>query len=458
MSPAAREAEWYARRFGAGAGDQREGGQRDRDRILYSSAFKRLAGVTQVVAASEGTIFHNRLTHSLKVAQLGRRLAEHLLTQSDQIAKAEAWGGLDPEVVDAAGLAHDLGHPPFGHIAEKALDDLVTRARPDGSTDPSGDPDGFEGNAQTFRILTRLAAHHVSRYEGLNLTRATLDAVLKYPWQRAESGEHHKKFGAYRTEADDLAFARHYHGDNEVKSLEAAIMDFADGLAYSVHDLEDFIRAGLIPLSRLVTAKEWKRFLEHWHRDATDPEIQQSLEDETVTEILLDLATSLDLGEEYDGTLTQRARLRSRTSALIREFLPEVKVANPGAKHPLVVDGLHEIQMKFLQRLVWYYVIENPRLATQQAGQRHVIESLFHGFFQASEPRRDGKPRNRHLLPGSVERELDAALTLSGDDQVRARLRLAADAVCSFTDAEAIAMCNRIRGILPGSVMDLVAR
>lgn len=469
MNLVARDAGWYARRYGTGAQDQRNAGQRDRDRILYSSAFKRLGGVTQVVSATEGTIFHNRLTHSLKVAQLGRRLAEHLLTFADQRETAEAWGGLDPEVVDAAGLAHDLGHPPFGHIAEKALDSLVTRAdrsplhRDDSEKVESavGDPDGFEGNAQSFRILTKLAAHHPRNYVGLNLARATLDSVLKYPWVRelgaGPGGKTYRKYGAYATETEDLDFAREYH-DNSTPSLEAAIMDFADGLAYSVHDLEDFIRAGLVPLARLVTAREWQRFIDDWRRDTRDPMVREALEDEDVVDVLSDLAVSLDLGEEYSGTRLQRARLRSRTSSLIREFLPEVRIAQPGAEKPLVVDRLHEIQMKFLQRLIWYYVIENPRLATQQAGQTRVIEMLFEAFFAASEPMKNGQPRNRHILPPSVEKDLDDALKLTGDDQVRARLRVAADAVCSFTDTEAIAMSHRLRGTFPGAVTDLVSR
>jgi len=197
------------RRHGSGASDQRGAGQRDRDRILYSSAFKRLNGVTQVVAASEGTIFHNRLTHSLKVAQLGRRLAEHLLDQKGEREKAEAWGGLDPEVVDAAGLAHDLGHPPFGHIAEKALDDLVTNPSSAGLGDIPRNPDGFEGNAQTFRILTWLSAHHETKYPGLNLTRATLDATLKYPWPRNLQGspedKKYRKLGVTQLGGIELA-------------------------------------------------------------------------------------------------------------------------------------------------------------------------------------------------------------------------------------------------------------
>ena len=129
--------------------DPRNPFERDRDRVLYSPEFRRLSGVTQVSSASEGDIFHNRLTHSLKVAQVGRRLAEHLLAETPT-ERIEAWGGLEPDVVETAGLAHDLGHPPFGHDGE----DVICQA-----IDELGQMDGFDGNAQSFRIVTRLAAH-----------------------------------------------------------------------------------------------------------------------------------------------------------------------------------------------------------------------------------------------------------------------------------------------------------
>lgn len=105
--------------------DRRSPGRRDRDRILYSSAFRRLNGITQVAAPTERHPIHNRLTHSLEVAQIGRSIAENLLREPTGPALAEALGGLDPDIVEAAALAHDLGHPPFGHVTEQALDDLV---------------------------------------------------------------------------------------------------------------------------------------------------------------------------------------------------------------------------------------------------------------------------------------------------------------------------------------------
>lgn len=144
--------------------------QRDRDRILYSSAFGRLAGITQVASSSPGASFHNRLTHSFKVAQVARRLAERLREEEREV---ELVDNLDPDAAEAAALGHDTGHPPFGHIAEEVL----ARAMADAG--------GYEGNAQSFRIVCRLAMRDPSQ-PGLNLTPTTLNGMLKYPWLPGE--------------------------------------------------------------------------------------------------------------------------------------------------------------------------------------------------------------------------------------------------------------------------------
>ena len=211
--------------------DQRHPFERDRDRLLYSSAFRRLSGITQIVRAGEADVFHTREQHTIKVAQVGRRLAQHCRAQDPQICDAV---GLHPEVVEAACLAHDLGHPPFGHVGEDVLHQMVEKH----------DADGFEGNAQSFRIITKLAV----RFDipGLDLTRATLAACLKYPWLRnPDDPGRTKKWGAYGLDEDDFHFAR--EGLDEHLTAEAELMDWADDIAYSVHDLEDFHRCGALP-------------------------------------------------------------------------------------------------------------------------------------------------------------------------------------------------------------------
>src|SRR5215467_4051215 len=226
--------------------------QRDRDRVLYSSALRRLAGVTQVVHAAEGHVFHNRLTHSVKVAQVGRRIAEYLQQSEDQ-KLLEAIGGIDPDVVETAGLSHDLGHPPFGHIAEEELDRLLIREKI---------TDGFEGNPQSFRLVTTVIKRD-GRYSGLNLTRACLNAILKYPWERGHDGKEKNKWGCYFSEKIDFKFARELNtGRDDFQSAEAAIMDWADDVTYSVHDIEDFYRAGIVPLDQiLLDGDERYRFI-----------------------------------------------------------------------------------------------------------------------------------------------------------------------------------------------------
>lgn len=177
---AARVSRCYSDEKAAGQ-DQRQVFERDRDRILYSSAFHRLAGITQIVRAGELDIFHTRQQHTYKVAQIGRRLAQHRMRVQPDEAKLH---GLDDEVVEAACLAHDLGHPPFGHAAETELDRIVRDPTIVGCESVDAAADGYEGNAQTFRILTKLAVRYSRDNPGLDLTRATLAATLKYPWLR----------------------------------------------------------------------------------------------------------------------------------------------------------------------------------------------------------------------------------------------------------------------------------
>ena len=161
---------------------------------------------------------------------------------------------LSPDVVEAAALAHDLGHPPFGHTAEEELDKLMRAV---------GVYDGFEGNPQSFRVVTKLSIRN-TEFPGLNLTRATLNAILKYPWHRqADLPERSKKWGAYPSEKDEFAWVREDETQDHLKSAEAELMDFADDIAYAIHDVEDFFRTGLIPLDRLFRDdEEVDRFLE----------------------------------------------------------------------------------------------------------------------------------------------------------------------------------------------------
>jgi dGTPase len=306
--------------------DQRREAQRDRDRVLYTSALRRLGHVTQVVSPTEGIVFHNRLTHTHEVAQIGRRIAERLTADEERLRKARRLGGIDPDVVETAALVHDLGHPPYGHAVEQELDHLVSIKH--------GVHDGYEGNAQSFRIVTKLAMRH-RRFPGLNLTRASLNASLKYPWFRAGKGEDerkHNKWGVYKTEHREFEWARKSHrGRSNKPSVEAEIMDWSDDVAYAVHDVDDFYSASLIPLDRLRNQgdHEVERFCRH-----TAPRLDWT-EDE-VKELLRSVVAASPVIEPYIGTDEQRQQLRTFTAELISKYVTAVEIADDPDEYPLL--------------------------------------------------------------------------------------------------------------------------
>jgi dGTPase len=439
--------------------DQRSDFERDRDRVLYSSAFRRLAGVTQVVHAAEGHIFHNRLTHTLKVAQVGRRLAEHLVG-SEPPELVEAVGGIDPDVVETAALAHDLGHPPFGHIAEEELDSELTKR---------GIADGYEGNAQSFRIVTKVAIKSTN-YNGLNLSRASLNAILKYPWRRGVDGKEHRKWGYYYSEKDDFEFARALNPPADRRqSAEAALMDWADDVAYSVHDVDDFYRAGLIPLDRLLTGgddrrpfrDERERFIEavynRWRSEGKTGLIK-TLDQESASKFFDSLSEFVDhILLPFAGTYDQRAELNFLSSLLIRRYIlgpdsgTKAITLNSSGSGPFIkVDPRLRAEVDLLKELMRYYVFENPALLAQQFGQRRVIRDLFDIFYKAAQP----ASKTSGLIPPPF---CDVLKKITGAAE-RERARLVADLIASMTEQQALLFHQRLTGIAPGSVRDLIVR
>lgn len=270
---------------------------RDHARVVHSSALRRLGAKTQVLSPSGGDFARTRLTHSLEVAQIGREMAWDL--------------GLNPDLVDMACLAHDLGHPPFGHNGEKALNSWAQ------------DFGGFEGNAQTLRLLTRIEPKVLApdgNSVGLNLTRASLDASCKYPWLRSEGkaeagSDGSTKFGVYEDDLEIFEWMRQGAPARQ-KSVEAQVMDFADDVAYSVHDFEDAIVSGYVDVRALNdSAFEWELLqkIAEWngHQIAVD-ELRESLaalRDEPYWVF------------DYDGSTGAQAKLKNLTSALIGRFV-----------------------------------------------------------------------------------------------------------------------------------------
>lgn len=427
-----------ARLHGVAKSDQRSEFERDRDRVLYSSAFHRLAGITQVVRSGEEDVFHTRQQHSFKVSQVGRRLAQKCIRENKALADRL---GVNEEVVEAACLAHDLGHPPFGHIGEARLDALLTEKK---------DKDGFEGNAQSFRIVTRLSVRF-SEPLGLDLTRATLAACLKYPWVRQRNGAHKKKkkWSVYRSEMKEFEFAREAHSDDE-RTTEAHLMDWADDIAYSVHDLEDFHRCRVIPWHQILydsnrQAQLVNNALKGWYEHPANGDIQ--LRDAMVR--IVDYFTNTFeplFTLPYEGTRDQRQQLRTLTSSLIGRYVNAAKLDEKSSTG-VSVSAEEETEVKILKQITKEYVIANPSLMAQQYGYSKVIDLLFEAILSSIQ---GDAPAPPHFLPHRLKYLWDAA-----DEQP---LRFTADCIASLTEREAIALYGRLTGTASGSVLDPIVR
>jgi dGTPase len=415
--------------------------QRDRDRILYSSAFLRLGHVTQVTAPEAGRVFHTRLTHSLKVAQVARRLAEAFVTKNGDLATP-----LDPDSVEAAALAHDLGHPPFGHIAEEELHEATREAG------------GFEGNAQSFRIVTRLALRdgesEDGEYRGLNLTWQVLDGLVKYPVigeSSYESGSDVPKLGAYFSESEifrRIRTAAGHGGDAESRSPVAALMDWADDITYAVHDVEDFFRAGVLPLWTLSSDSEVLSAFVDFHRGryphASDDATRAMIQD------LVDPTTS-PFSVPDDGSSRARAALRQAASNYIGRYVGATTVVAEDGRPEVGIDAGLKAEVNVLKSLIWFFVIEDAPLATVQHGQRRLIRELhaWHTDLAANPKQwRHFPPRYREWLRDASER----------DDAERHYLRIVADYIASATEEQAATLFRRMGGYADASPFDGIAR
>lgn len=419
--------------------DDRDSFQKDRDLILYSSALQRLSTTTQVVSGEHGYVFHNRLTHSLQVAQVGRRLAEKLLIKQPDLARCRE---INPDVVESACLAHDLGHPPFGHLAEEVLNKIA------------GDEcQGFEGNAQSFRIVTELAFRD-NKFNGLNLTNRTLRAILKYPW--TYSGRPKSKlgkWGAYDTEAESFNFAVSQKGNGPfARSAEAELMDWSDDLTYAIHDAEDFYRAGLIPLHLLLppspgprASTERDRFLAYVAGKKCQIDELKDVSDSELDEIFGQLLfTYFNLSGPYSGTRDDRARLRIFTSMLVGRYINGLRLAElDDPKRTVIVEPPLRKQIELLKQLTWYYVIDGPGLAAQQHAHRQIIRYLFQAFLQ--ETRRSPS----RLLPPYYRERLAKTGAIP-----RAGRRVVVDLIAGMTESQALMTYQRLNGIVHGSALD----
>ncbi len=379
---------------------------RDRARVLHSAALRRLAAKTQVVAVGSGDFPRTRLTHSLECAQIGRELGAAL--------------GCDPDLVDAACLAHDLGHPPFGHNGEAALAQLAAGCG------------GFEGNAQSLRLITRLEAKVPGA--GLNLTRAALDATLKYPWLGpGEDTSSAGKYGAYGDDAPAFAWIR-AGAPPERPCLEAQVMDWADDVAYSVHDLEDGLQAGLVTFAALRDSAERASVCQLTLESYCPPGLATQAELDEVFAGLL----ALDCWPaDFDGSLRALAAVKHLTSELIGRFCGTVQRATRPAGHPplrryaadLTVPRQQRLECALLKGVTARYVMNRAGVAAAQAREREIIAELADAIAAGA--------------PDTLDPLFRSQFVAAPDD--RARLRVVTDQVASLTDTSAIAWHNRLR-------------
>ena len=361
---------------------------RDRARVIHSASLRRLVAVPW-----ENDFQRTRLSHSLECAQIGRELGESL--------------GADPDLLDTACLAHDLGHPPFGHNGEEALAEVAKSCG------------GFEGNAQSFRLLTRLEAKTVDadgRSIGLNLTRASLDAATKYPWQRATNP---RKFGVYD---DDIEIYKWMRADapEGKRCIEAQIMDWSDDVSYSVHDLEDAIVANQVHVRTFEDDFDsiYDSMTKDYGSNATKAEASDAL-------VRLQELSCWPIN--YNGSHRSLARLKDSTSQLVGRFVvaAENKTRAIYGDEPLARYGANLeipreqlIEVDFLKAVAGHYLIRAAESQERYAKQKIVIVELV------------------DLLYKSAPKALDAIFI---DDWNRAadngeRLRVVIDQIAALTD------------------------
>jgi dGTPase len=376
---------------------------RDRARIIHSFALRRLAAKTQVAVPWATDFPRTRLSHSLECAQVGRELGAAL--------------GADPDLMEGACLAHDIGHPPFGHNGEEALNLLAKSCG------------GFEGNAQSIRLLIRLEAKTVlpdGKSIGLNLTRASLDAATKYPWSRVENA---KKFGVYEDDLEIFNWYRQGAKSGQV-SMEAQIMDWSDDVAYSVHDLEDSLVSGQVKLDQLSNdlPKLFKVAQQVYLADITQAEMEKAL---------ASLQQLSCWPRYYDGTHRSLARLKDLASQLIGRFAQAAEVATQGKygdadltryNANLEVPRAQRVEVALLKSMAGHYVINADDSQIRYAGQQKLLTELVEAILDTA--------------PNSLESFFLQDWNRAENDQQR--LRVVIDQVASLTDPGALSLHERL--------------
>jgi dGTPase len=389
--------------------------------MLHSAGLRRLAGKTQVVDPVDSspeinTSPRTRLTHSLECAQVGRELGAAL--------------GCDPDLVETACLAHDIGHPPFGHNGEQVLAEVAEGCG------------GFEGNAQSLRLLTRLEPKRFSPAGvsvGLNLTRAALDAATKYPWPR---GSHPKdpaspKFGVYEDDLPVFAWLRKGTPADR-QCFEAQVMDWADDVAYSVHDVEDGLHAGHLDPNLLLAEPERREVF-----SVAAARYAHGADEHELAEALDRLLTQEWWPHGYDGSAVAQARLKDASSQLIGRFCLAAERATRDAygtgrltryRAELVVPREQRLECAVLKAVADRYVMQRDAQARRRAQQRIVIAELAEALLARA--------------PEGLDPQFRGIFDAADDD--RTRQRAVVDQIASLTDASATALHARLTSAYAG--------
>jgi dGTPase len=384
---------------------------RDYARILYSSSFRRLQGKMQILGIESTAFYRNRMTHSLEVSQIARSLARTLSWKCGK--ENEMYTEEELYLLDAAALAHDIGHPSFGHKGERVLDEI---AKLYGYR--------FEGNAQNFRVLRKLDRHGSSK-EGLNLTYRTLLAINKYNTnEKSEDGNMPEKFMYH----DDFEFLYKFRENNNIKerTLDVQIIEIADDIAYAVHDLEDGLSQGMFTIDEL--SHEIKAF-----NDAKEKIIKEdrdaayALFDGIVEEIKKELEETVDITTIQEYSHLFRKKL---TSKLTDSFVRSIAFDND--KSEIDMDKSHKALCSILSKKIFKGVTRNSNIALYELKGEIVIKSLFNIYV-------DKKVNKKFLLlPPDYRPEEKAA-----DEQIA---RCVIDYIAGMMDTFAISEFERLTG------------
>jgi dGTPase len=428
--------------------DHRHPTERDRDRILHSSAFRRLQGKTQVFGIGQADFYRTRLTHSIEVSQLARAIANNMLVEEPKLARC-----LTQEVAEAVALAHDLGHPPFGHGGEKTLDacmaDVSRRAKLRGKGALR-----FEGNAQTFHVLVAAEPKSPS-YPGLNLTRATLAGVMKYPYDQ-DTGNDKFIFAsdaetarwALRGGGELLTVQQIEKGVQPQRSLICQILDWADDCAYSIHDVEDALQAQFLRPGDLTDARFAQRVAQYYE-ETRESDAVPALTRSEIREQLRALKRRIRTPEKGDERAYRKQALRN----ILNELVTEVSVQPLRGRRrsdygwALVVPDASRILSAVCKAVIWEAVITDPRVAAMTTKGKEVLHDLFYLLLGELVEKKSYALFPRYYRPIAEE------AMGKGESE-------AARAVCNFlallTDMDALRLHALLRGSKASSAFDLL--